>query len=320
LQDVARGRGTSLWQASASGAVAGRAGASLAGFVRLIEKLRAETLGLPLPEAVAHVNAGSGLVAHYRAEKEGDDRVENLEELVNAAQGFVREADIAADAPMLSDRVRVDAPVPDDGPSEGATDPLTAFLAHAALEAGETQEAEGKPALQLMTVHSAKGLEFHTVFVTGLEEGLFPHENSLNEMDGPEEERRLMYVALTRAKRKLYLTHAQSRMLHGQMRYHIASRFLDEIPRDLVLWLSPERKRHGSINVDPAEWGQIRAAPQATPAAPAWRIGQNVRHAKFGAGVIVDAEGRGSDARVQVNFRDVGIKWLALEYAKLEPA
>jgi DNA helicase-2/ATP-dependent DNA helicase PcrA len=320
LQDVARGRGTSLWQAAASGAVGGKAGSSLATFVRLVEKLRAETVSLPLPEAVEHVIEGSGLKAHFKAEKGGDDRVENLDELVNAAQGFVREADIASDAPMLSDRVAPDAPAPEDGPAEGATDPLTAFLAHAALEAGETQEAEGRPALQLMTVHSAKGLEFHTVFVTGLEEGLFPHENSLNEMDGPEEERRLMYVALTRARRKLYLTHAQSRMLHGQTRYHIASRFLDEIPRDLVLWLSPPRKRYGAIDIDESEWGAIRAAPQATAAAPAWRVGQNVRHAKFGVGVIVDAEGRGNDARVQVNFRESGLKWLALEYAKLEPA
>jgi DNA helicase-2/ATP-dependent DNA helicase PcrA len=320
LQDVARGRGTSLWQAAASGAVGGKSGASLATFIRTIEQLRAETASLPLPEAVEHVIEGAGLKKHYAAEKDGEDRVENLAELVNAAQSFVREADIASDTPMLSDRVAPDAPIPEDGPAEGASDPLTAFLAHAALEAGDTQEAEGRPALQLMTVHSAKGLEFHTVFVTGLEEGLFPHENSLNEMDGPEEERRLMYVALTRARRRLYLTHAQSRMLHGQTRYHIASRFIDEIPRDLIQWLSPARKRYGSIDVDEAEWGSIRGAPQATAPAPAWRVGQNVRHAKFGVGVIVDAEGRGNDARVQVNFRESGLKWLALEYAKLEPA
>ncbi|GMU71840.1 MAG: UvrD-helicase domain-containing protein [Burkholderiales bacterium] len=320
LQDEARGRGTSLWQAAASGAVGGRAGTSLAAFVRLIEKLRAETAALPLFEAVAQVNEASGLVAHYRAEKDGEDRIGNLEELVNAAQGFVREAEIASDAPMIGERVDADAPVPSDGPSEGATDPLTAFLAHAALEAGETQEAEGRPALQLMTVHSAKGLEFHTVFVTGLEEGLFPHENSLNEMDGPEEERRLMYVALTRARRRLYLTHAQSRMLHGQTRWHVASRFLDELPRELVAWLSPARTRYGAIDVDEAEWGKPRHVPVPETNAPGWRIGQNVRHAKFGVGVIVGAEGRGSDARVQVNFREVGVKWLALEYAKLEAA
>jgi len=205
---------------------------------------------------------------------------------------------------------------------------LTAFLAHAALEAGDTQAAEGRPALQLMTIHAAKGLEFHTVFITGLEEGLFPHENSFNDLDGVEEERRLMYVALTRARRRLYLTLAQSRMLHGQVRYGIASRFVDEIPRELVQWLSA-RDRRPAFSVDPSEWGSgawakptptVVGAPRATPPPPAWRIGQSVRHAKFGVGVIIDAEGRGSDARVQVNFRDAGIKWLALDYARLEAA
>jgi DNA helicase-2/ATP-dependent DNA helicase PcrA len=184
-----------------------------------------------------------------------------------------------------------------------------------------------------MTVHSAKGLEFHTVFVTGLEEGLFPHEQSLNEFDGVEEERRLMYVAVTRAKRRLYVTHAQSRMLHGQVRYNIASRFLDELPREIVSWLSPRRQRRGAIDIDTSEWGEraAAAAPSASPSAPtrmsdardhgpSWRIGQSVRHAKFGVGIIVDAEGRGDDARVQVNFRNSGVKWLALEYAKLEAA
>ena len=214
--------------------------------------------------------------------------------------------------------VALDAQSPEAGADEGATDPLTAFLAHAALEAGETQAAEGRSALQLMTVHSAKGLEFHTVFVTGLEEGLFPHENSLSEADGLEEERRLMYVAITRARRRLYVTHAQNRMLHGQTRYNIPSRFVSELPAELVQWLSPFRRR--AIDVDDAEWGRVTSAPQATPPAPAWRIGQSVRHAKFGLGVIIDAEGRGNDARVQVNFRDAGVKWLALEYAKLEAA
>jgi DNA helicase-2/ATP-dependent DNA helicase PcrA len=219
---------------------------------------------------------------------------------------------------MLSERVAPTAASPEAGADEGATDPLTAFLAHAALEAGETQAAEGRPALQLMTVHSAKGLEFHTVFLTGLEEGLFPHENSLSEADGLEEERRLMYVAITRARRRLYITHTQSRMLHGQTRYNIPSRFVNELPSDLVQWLSPYRRR--AVDVDDAEWGRVTGAPQATPAAPGWRIGQSVKHAKFGLGVIIDAEGRGADARVQVNFRDAGVKWLALEYAKLEAA
>ena len=183
-----------------------------------------------------------------------------------------------------------------------------------------------------MTVHAAKGLEFHTVFVTGLEEGLFPHENSRDEYDGIEEERRLMYVAVTRAQRRLYVTHAQSRMLHGQVRYNIASRFLDELPRDLVAVAVAARGRGGRRDrrrprrVGRAGRGDRAGARHATPRAgrardgPGWRIGQSVRHAKFGLGIIIDAEGRGGDARVQVNFRDAGVKWLALEYAKLEAA
>jgi DNA helicase-2/ATP-dependent DNA helicase PcrA len=328
IVDAARREGATLWQVTCGGGKAGgKANASLAAFVRLIEQMRAATAGLSLPEAVEHVIAASGLLAHYRNEKDGQDRVDNLAELVNAAQSFLREADLAVDAPIAP----ADSADAQSAADSGATDPLTAFLAHAALEAGETQAAEGRPALQLMTVHSAKGLEFHTVFVTGLEEGLFPHENSRDEVDGMEEERRLMYVAITRAKRRLYVTHAQSRMLHGQVRYNIPSRFLDELPRELVHWLSPPRRRTAAVDIDPAEWGE-RAAVRAPAAgrAPAarsapepahgWRIGQTVRHAKFGLGIIIDAEGRGGDSRVQVNFRDAGVNWLALEYAKLEAA
>jgi DNA helicase-2/ATP-dependent DNA helicase PcrA len=324
LQEVAQAQGISLWQAACAGNVRGRSGTSLAAFVRLIEAAREATRSLPLPEAVAHVIEASGLLAHYRQEKDGAERVDNLEELVNAAQSFVREADLAVDAPF-QDQGSEDR---DQTAEEGATDPLTAFLAHAALEAGDTQAAEGRPALQLMTIHAAKGLEFHTVFITGLEEGLFPHENSFNEAESLEEERRLMYVAVTRARRRLYLTLAQSRMLHGQVRYGIASRFVDEIPRELVQWLSARRQR--AFDVDRSEWGTgawtqpspvvATGGPRPTPAAPAWRIGQSVRHAKFGVGVIIGAEGRGSDARVQVNFRDSGVKWLALDYARLEAA
>ncbi len=324
LQEVAQAQGISLWQAACAGNVRGRSGTSLAAFVRLIEAAREATRSLPLPEAVAHVIEASGLLAHYRQEKDGAERVDNLEELVNAAQSFVREADLAVDAPF-QDQGSGDR---DQTAEEGATDPLTAFLAHAALEAGDTQAAEGRPALQLMTIHAAKGLEFHTVFITGLEEGLFPHENSFNEAESLEEERRLMYVAVTRARRRLYLTLAQSRMLHGQVRYGIASRFVDEIPRELVQWLSARRQR--AFDVDRSEWGTgawtqpspvvATGGPRPTPAAPAWRVGQSVRHAKFGVGVIIGAEGRGSDARVQVNFRDSGVKWLALDYARLEAA
>jgi DNA helicase-2/ATP-dependent DNA helicase PcrA len=337
LQDAAAAQGTSLWQVACAGTVRGKAGTALAAFVRMIEEARAATRSLPLAETVAHVVEASGLAAHYRQEKDGAERVENLEELVNAAQSFVREADLAVDAPIAEQESGNREPESPDGAAtgeganvavEGAVDPLSALLAHAALEAGETQAAEGRPALQLMTIHAAKGLEFHTVFVTGLEEGLFPHENSLNEMSGIEEERRLMYVALTRARRRLYLSLAQSRMLHGQVRYGIASRFVDEIPRELVQWLSARRQR--AFDVDRSEWGTgawtqpspvvATGGPCPTPAAPAWRVGQSVRHAKFGVGVIIGAEGRGSDARVQVNFRDSGVKWLALDYARLEAA
>ena len=318
LQETAQGMGATLWQVAASGKASGKAGGALATFVRLIEQLRHETHALPLPEAVEHVIEKSGLIAHYRNEKDGQDRADNLAELVTAADNYVREAELATDAPMLSPRVEPEAESPESGENEGATDPLTAFLAHAALEAGDTQAADGRPALQLMTVHSAKGLEFHTVFVTGLEEGLFPHENSLNEAEGLEEERRLMYVAITRARRRLYLCLAQQRMLHGQMRYNIPSRFVNELPGELVTWLSPYRRR--TSDVDDAAWKRATEAPQATPPASPWRIGQSVRHAKFGIGVIIDARGRGSDTQVQVNFRDAGVKWLALDYAKLEAA
>ena len=343
LQEAAGARGTSLWQAACSGSLKGKAGASLGAFVRLIEDMRRATATLPLSETVAHAIDASGLAAHYRHEKDGSERVDNLEELVNAAQSFVREADLAVDAPIRRQTSDTGHPASGNGVDaaagesadadsalreEGATDPLTAFLAHAALEAGETQAAEGRPALQLMTMHSAKGLEFHTVFVTGLEQGLFPHDNSVTEIGGIEEERRLMYVAVTRARRRLYLTLAQSRMLHGQIRPGIASQFIGEIPSGLVQWLSP-RERRGAYDVDRAEWGSSAfpqpsetgaGGPRATPPAPTWRIGQSVRHAKFGLGVIIDAEGRGSDARVQVNFRDAGVKWLALDYARLEAA
>jgi DNA helicase-2/ATP-dependent DNA helicase PcrA len=276
------------------------------GFVALIESMRQVCEKLPLPEIVEHMLEHSGLVAHYRAEREGADRLENLNELINAATSFVHEAE---------------------------DDSLMVFLAHASLEAGEHQAGGGQDALQLMTVHSAKGLEFHSVFLSGLEEGLFPHDNSRNEAGGLEEERRLMYVALTRARRRLYLSFAQSRMLHGQTRYNIPSRFLQEIPDSLLKWLQPVQK----TAIRNQEWGirnqePVRVAPGYASgahtgtsnirdsAASQWKIGQNVVHAKFGAGVIVNCEGHGADARVEVKFGRAGTKWLSLEYAKLVPA
>jgi DNA helicase-2/ATP-dependent DNA helicase PcrA len=323
LQDEAKRQGGSLWAATLQKYVHGAASVpapgrlesnqwaekpkkGIEGFAALIESMRQVCEKLPLPEAVEHMLERSGLMAHYRAEREGADRLENLNELINAATSFVHEAE---------------------------DDSLTAFLSHASLEAGEHQADGGQDALQLMTVHSAKGLEFHSVFLSGLEEGLFPHDNSRNEAGGVEEERRLMYVALTRARRRLYLSFAQSRMLHGQTRYNIPSRFLHEVPDSLLKWLQPIQK----TSITKEEWGtrrqgsdrvmqesgygvQARASDIRDTAASQWRIGQNVIHARFGAGVIVNCEGHGADARVEVRFGRTGTKWLLLEYAKLTPA
>ncbi len=298
LQESARQFNTTLFNAAA------RAGGKVAAFVGIIEALRNETRDLPLPEIIDHVLQHSGLVAHYEAEKttpakrrEAEERLDNLNELLNAATLFVHEAE---------------------------DDSLTAFLTHASLEAGEHQAGDSEDALHLMTVHAAKGLEFHTVFITGLEQGLFPHENSVNEDGGLDEERRLMYVALTRARRRLYLSFAQSRMLHGQVNYSVMSNFLREIPEELLHWLTPRfeaRRTFSSGSQETASYVAAFGAAHSEPAPPspqaAWRIGQRVFHQKFGEGVVTDAEGSGNDGRVQVNFKRAGSKWLALEYAKL---
>ncbi len=312
LQDAAKANGTSLWQAAKEKAEGGKSenvtphaspAKGVAAFVALITGMRTATASLPLPEIIEHVIEHSGLKPYYQSEREGVDRLENLGELVNAATAFV------------SDEQQEDTS-------------LTAFLAHAALEAGDNQAEAGTDALQLMTVHSAKGLEFHSVFISGLEEGLFPHENSLSEADGKEEERRLMYVALTRARRRLYLSLAQSRMLHGQTRYNIASSFLEEIPAALMKRIGSRFRSQRSESRSHGAAPRVAGPRTATTLSPSfsiqadspWRIGQNVTHPKFGAGVIVNAEGRGTDARVQVNFQRNGTKWLALEYARLVPA
>jgi DNA helicase-2/ATP-dependent DNA helicase PcrA len=306
IQDVSRERGTSLWAAACANTLSGKAAASIAGFVQLIENMQRATAGAPLPQVIDHVIDASGLKQHYQKEREGADRLENLSELVNAAAAFVSERETQALPQEVGDE-------PDD---------LTAFLAHAALEAGEHQAQSGADALQLMTVHSAKGLEFHAVFVSGLEEGLFPHENSLTEADGIEEERRLMYVALTRARRRLYLTYTQSRMLHGQTRFNVPSRFFQEIPAELMRKSRGGRREASVVYGSSRGYAGVPVQPglQGSDSGMPWRIGQSVTHPKFGAGVIVSAEGRGPDARVQVNFRDSGLKWLMLEYAKLAPA
>ncbi|MGL1835009.1 UvrD-helicase domain-containing protein [Rhodocyclaceae bacterium SMB388] len=305
LQEAARTWNTSLYATVPH--LSGKPGTVLAQFLRLIEDMRRDTRQLLLPELVDHVLDASGLRKHYRSEKEGQERLENLDELINAASNFVGEA--TADAEALAEPHAL----------------LTDFLAHASLEAGDHQADAGAEAVQLMTVHAAKGLEFDAVFLSGLEEGLFPHENSILEKEGLEEERRLMYVAVTRARARLYLSFAQSRMLHGQTRYNLRSRFLEEIPEGLTKWLSPPspRPRAGGQGFG-AYYQPSRTAsapvrePSRAPELGGLRIGQSVRHARFGQGVIVASEGGGSDARVQVNFGPDGLKWLLLSVAKLE--
>ena len=326
LQLLARERGISLWAAACANTLSGKAAASVGAFVTLIEGMRAATTGLPLPETIAHVIEHSGLAQHYRNEKEGADRLENLDELVNAAALFVEERTVTFPVDGVIEAAAGGAVDGVTGLAAEPTDELTAFLAHAALEAGDHQADVGADALQLMTVHSAKGLEFHSVFITGMEEGLFPHENSMTEADGVEEERRLMYVALTRARRRLYLTLAQSRMLHGQTRYNVPSRFFQELPENLLRRVNHLRAAYAQ-QAAPAYAGSATRMPSAMNPAAAmsssqspWRIGQVVVHPKFGAGVIVSAEGGGADARVQVNFKGSGLKWLMLEYARLTAA
>ena len=327
LQDSAKEKGGSLWQAALGnrgGAVlnqelgdgtlvsrienraAGIPKKGLNSFVFLIESMQQDCLELTLPEIIKHMLEHSGLVPHYNSQREGANRLENLNELINAVTSYIQEAEDSS---------------------------LTAFLAHASLEAGEHQSGNDQDAIQLMTVHSSKGLEFHSVFLSGLEEGLFPHDNSRNEAGGLDEERRLMYVALTRAQRRMYLSFTQSRMLHGQTRYNIPSRFLKEIPEKLLKFLHPVQEPAATGRVSgeknyrvdaPTRNSKLRMQGSASGILDSenlkWSIGQNVIHAKFGEGVIVNCEGGGSDGRVQVKFSQYGTKWLSLEYAKLTSA
>lgn len=345
LQDSARGLGTSLHDAVSS--VPGKAGANLAAFVARLDVLREQTTGHTLREIIEQMLEASGLIEHYRGEKEGQDRIENLQELVNAAESFVTQEGFGRDAVALpvdeqgavltqspaSQGIDPDAPMLDaaiDADTGETQSPLAAFLTHAALEAGDNQAQAGQDAVQLMTVHASKGLEFDAVFITGLEEGLFPHENALSDAGGLEEERRLMYVAITRARRRLYLSHAQTRLLHGQTRYNLRSRFLEELPEEVLKWLTPQRGGFGSFAPQTiaarADWepatgrfGLNSPKPQPTPPAAggAIRAGQQVFHNKFGEGRVLAVEGAGDDARAQVNFPRHGVKWLALSIAKL---
>ena len=306
LQESARAENCSLWQAAINKVGNGKLGGKgIEGFVALIRHMVDSAYGITLPELAELATTTSGLKAHYQLDKEGEDRIANLEELVTAAVAFTNQG--------FGNHNNVDG--------ETEQDLLTQFLSHASLEAGEHQADVGRDALQLMTVHASKGLEFKAVFISGLEEGLCPHEQSLFENTALEEERRLMYVAVTRARQRLYLSHAQSRMLHGKVRYGIPSRFLDEIPEVLLKRLNskPVARSGGSrdYNELPAMMSKQQSSTQKN--AMPWKIGQQVAHAKFGEGVVVSYEGNASDMRVQVNFGREGLKWLAMEFAKLNP-
>jgi DNA helicase-2/ATP-dependent DNA helicase PcrA len=334
LQDAARQYGISLYAAVPY--VTGKAGSSLGSFVKLVEAMRFETQILPLQELVKVMLDMSGLIPHYQNEKEGADRIENLEQLVSAAMLFVSEEGFGIDAPAfagpksqavaglaLTTENGVEV-IDADAPLAALMSPLSAFLSHASLEAGDNQAQAGQDALQLMTVHSAKGLEFDVVFITGLEEGLFPHENSAKEEGGVEEERRLMYVAITRAKKQLFMSFSQTRMLHGQTRYNMKSRFFSELPEEALKWLSPKvQQQHNWFGHKKSAWDE---APEAGANAIAqsfskkdsgWRIGETVSHAKFGEGVIIKIEG-GGNLRAHINFGRHGMKLLDLGVAKLE--
>ncbi len=370
LQDIARSSGCSLHDAVS--AVPGKAGANLGAFVAKLDVLREQTPGLSLREIIELVLQHSGLEEHYKLEKEGQDRLENLGELVNAAESFVSMEGFGRDAVALpvdelgtplsqspaSQGLDPSAPLANEplpellAPNQetGETlSPLAAFLTHAALESGDNQAQAGQDAVQLMTVHSSKGLEFDCVFITGLEDGVFPHENSLSDAGGIEEERRLMYVAITRARQRLYLSHSQTRMLHGQTRYNLKSRFFDELPEAALKWITPRNQGFSSAYGGGSgawsatnsgaggargDWAKAAFASKnlggerfPNPAVPVQReapahglkSGMNVFHNKFGEGKVMMLEGSGDDARAQINFTRHGVKWLALSVAKLTP-
>ncbi|HEX6999388.1 MAG TPA: DNA helicase II [Gammaproteobacteria bacterium] len=287
VREAARAEGTSLWRAAArvvtDGFIPRRSSQALVAFLGLIDRLDRDTRNLPLHEQVEHVIELSGLVAHHgkNAAGGGEARVENLRELVTAARD-----------------VRDDTGLP----------PLAEFLAYAVLESGEVQAEAFEDSVQLMTLHSAKGLEFELTFLCGMEDGLFPHQRSLSDAEGLEEERRLCYVGLTRAKRTLYLTYAEQRRLHGQESFATPSRFLREIPPELVEEVRPTLAVSRPI---------YRRQTGIEPVGGVW-LGQRVRHGKFGEGVVLNSEGSGAHARVQVNFERAGTKWLVVAYANLE--
>ena len=290
LRSVAREHGISMWQAielvQERGLLAARARSSVAGFAALINELDSETLELPLEEMVEHIIHRTGLIDFHKAEKgeRGQARVENLEELVSAAKTF------RAEDETLS--------------------PVQQFLDSAALDAGDSQADPYEDSVQMMTLHSAKGLEFPLVILAGLEENLFPHRMSVEEPGRLEEERRLAYVGITRAQQKLLITYAESRRLHGSETYNTPSRFVREIPADLI----EEVRLHGGLTRPLVERLQ---QPTGSANDSGLRLGQRVLHPMFGEGMVLNIEGRGANARIEVNFAE-GSKWLVLQYANLQ--
>jgi len=294
VRDVARAHATSLWDGAMSCIQSGlpqRAALALQGFMALIDKLEREVQGLELHEQVDRIIRMSGLIEHYEKEKgeRGEGRIENLLELVSAARGF--------------------SP---DSEAGNEMSPLASFLAHAVLESGEGQADPYDDCVQMMTLHSAKGLEFPVVFLAGMEDGLFPHQRSVADSAGLEEERRLCYVGMTRAMRQLYITYAEQRRLYGVDTYGRPSRFINELPAELVEEIRPRLqvsrpvfKRSGSLN------SSLEESPSSM------RMGSRVRHSKFGDGIVLNFEGNGPHARIQVNFEGQGTKWLMLSYANL---
>ncbi len=346
LQDLARANGCSLHDAVS--ALSGRAGSAIAGFVAKLDVMREQTVGMNLRDIIALMLDHSGLIDYYKADREGADRLENLDELVNAAESFVMQEGFGRDAAAMLVASVGQSPASQglDPDAAGAAalgeiagdtgetlSPLVAFLTHAALESGDNMAQAGQDAIQLMTVHSSKGLEFDCVFITGLEEGLFPHENSQKDHDSLQEERRLMYVAITRARKRLYLSLSQSRMLHGQTRFNQKSRFFDELPEGALKWLTPRNQNFGrSWNAASSASGAYDQGAGAgasgffsqpvvrkQEAQHGLRLGMQVFHTKFGEGTVLTLEGGGDDARAQINFPRHGTKWLALSVAKLTP-
>ena len=296
MRAYARANACSLWRAAgaiASDELQGRASSAVNAFLSLMERLARETRGLDLHDQVDHVIHASGLIEFFKKDKgeKGETRVENLAELVSAAKSF------------------------EPDPAEEMS-PLDEFLSHAALEAGEGQADAWEDCVQLMTMHSAKGLEFPLVFMCGMEDGLFPHQRSIADPHGLEEERRLCYVGITRAKQLLYITHAEQRRLHGMDNFSQPSRFIAEIPDEHVEEVRPRVQVSRPMRASPTSQRKRTSASAGDELGI--RLGQRVRHKKFGEGVILNCEGQGAHARVEVNFESAGTKWLVLSYANLD--